>query len=75
MCFSSKPTPPPPPPPPPQAPQVLEQDAPKLSDTDEGSGLNAKSRGFKNYKINKRNKMIDDRNKLGGVMQTPKSNV
>ena len=76
MCFSmDKPAPPPPPPPPPAAPAVLEQDAPKISDDDEGSGLNAKSRGLKNYKINKRNKMMDDSNKLGGVMQTPPSNV
>ena len=74
MCMS-RPTAPPPPPPPPAAPPVLEQDAPKLSDNDEGSGLNSKSRGLKNYKIKKRNMMMDDSNKLGGVMQTPKSNV
>lgn len=73
MCMSS-PKAPPPPPPPPAAPPVLEQDVPKLSDNDEGSGLNSKSRGLKNYKINKRNKMTSDSNKLGGIMQKSTSN-
>ena len=75
MCMMGSSKAPPPPPPPPAAPPVLEQEAPKLSDTDEGAGLGSKARGLKNYKINKRNKMTDDSNKLGGVMQTPKSNV
>ena len=74
MCLSmNSPEPPPPPPPPPAAPAVLQQEVPKLSDDDDGHGLKAKSKGFKNYKINKRNKMSGDSNKLGGVLQQPKS--
>ena len=74
MCMST-PKAPPPPPPPPAAPPVLEQEAPKLSDYDEGQGLGLKARGLKNYKINKRNKLMNDSNKLGGVMQKTKSNL
>ena len=72
MCLMNSPTPPPPPPPPPAAPPVLEQDAPKISDTNEGYGLSGKARGLKNYKINKRNKMTSDSTKLGGSVQKSK---
>ena len=70
----SSPKAPPPPPPPPAAPPVLEQEAPKISDmNEEQSGLSSKSRGLKNYKIQKRNNMMSDNTKLGGVIQAPKS--
>jgi hypothetical protein len=68
MCFMSSPKAPPPPPPPPSAPPVLEQDVPKLSDADEdASGLSARSKGFKAYRINKRDQYTSDSNKLGGM--------
>lgn len=76
MCMMNSPEAPPPPPPPPQAPPVLEQEAPKLSDASEdGSTLDRRSRGMKNYKIESRNKMTSDKNKLGGMVQTSTPNT
>ena len=76
MCFmQNAPEPPPPPPPPPQAPPVLEQEAPKLSEASEdGTTLDRRSRGFKSYKIQSRNNMIKDTNKLGGMVQNSNTN-
>lgn len=75
MCFFNSPEAPPPPPPPPQAPPVLEQDTPKLSETGDNSYLDTRRNGMKNYKIQKRNAYMSDKNKLGGTVQTSKSNV
>ena len=68
MCLSSSPKSPPPPPPPPAAPPVLEQEAPKLSQADEdNSTLDRRSRGLKSYKIERRNRMMDRSNRIGGI--------
>lgn len=77
MCFmQDAPEPPPPPPPPPQAPPVLEQEAPKLSEgSEDGTTLDRRSRGFKSYKIQARNKMTSDTNKLGGMVQKNNTNT
>ena len=75
MCFMNSPKDPPPPPPPPAAPPTLDQEVPKLSDANEDqSGLDRRSQGFKAYKINKRNQYTSDSNKLGGMVQTTKTN-
>jgi len=75
MCFFQQPKEPPPPPPPPQAPPVLEQNAPQLSETGEDNTyLDRRSRGFKQYKIDRRNAMMSDTSKLGGVFQAQKGN-
>lgn len=76
MCMMKSPQAPEPPPPPPQAPLVLEQEAPKLSDASEdGNTLDRRSRGMKNYKITARNKMTSDKNKLGGMVQNSNLNT
>lgn len=69
MCFmSSKPAAPPPPPPPPPAPPVLEQEAPKLSETNEqASTLDRRASGLKAYKIDRRNNLMDRSNRIGGI--------
>lgn len=68
MCFMSSPREPAPPPPPPAAPPVLEQEAPQLSETNEAaSTLNRRAAGFKSYKIDRRNQMMDRSNRIGGI--------
>ena len=68
MCFMSRPKDPPPPPPPPAPPPVLEQEAPQLSETNEAaSTLNRRSAGFKSYKIDQRNQLMDRSNRIGGI--------
>jgi len=47
---------------------VLEQEAPKLSQADEdNSTLDRRSQGLKSYKIERRNRMMDRSNRIGGI--------
>lgn len=75
MCFMNSPEAPPPPPPPPQAPPVLDQEAPQLSNADEtGTYLDRRAAGLKKYKISKRDAYTADNNKIGGMSKQTKSN-
>lgn len=68
MCFMNAPEPPPPPPPPPAPPPVLDQETPKLSETnDQASYLDKRSQGFKAYKIDRRKNLMDRSNRIGGI--------
>lgn len=68
MCFMSTPEAPPPPPPPPAAPPVLDQSTPKLSEAnDQGNYLDKRAQGFKAYKIDRRNTLMDRSNRIGGI--------
>ena len=68
MCFMSSPKEPAPPPPPPAPPPVLDQEVPQLSETNEDtSNLNRRASGFKSYKIERRNQLMDRSNRIGGI--------
>jgi len=42
--------------------------------SEDGTTLDRRSRGFKSYKIQARNKMTSDTNKLGGMVQKNNTN-